>query len=144
MTTPFVTTRERARMIRAERDAAGMSPPVSLADAEKIAGRYLAGDDATPSRIKSTGRALWLQTLAAAGRFKVSLKETARGRHMLERTKRFDVLLNGQPIGEQLYWNTRGYRGALPLPDGHMLDPGEIGITGFRREVARINREARA
>ena len=38
----------------------------------------------------------------------------------------------------------RGYRGALPLPDDRGFDPDEVILTRLRREVARINREARS
>jgi hypothetical protein len=60
----------------------------------------------------------------------------------LRRIWRYDVLLNGQKVG-QLYFNMRGYRGDLPLPDGTKLDIGEKSISAFKREVALINRESR-
>lgn len=69
---------------------------------------------------------------------KVTLKESAR-RHMMERTPRYDVLLNGQRVGE-LYFNMRGYRGTLPLPGGRSFDIGERSLSEFKRTVAAINR----
>lgn len=60
-----------------------------------------------------------------------------------ERHNRWQVLLNGEPWGDPFYYNMRGYRGALPLPDGRSFDPGEVTLTQLRQEVARINREAR-
>ena len=53
------------------------------------------------------------------------------------------VLLNGLPWGDPFYYNMRGYRGVLPLPDGSSFDPGEVSLTQLRREVAQINREAK-
>lgn len=73
----------------------------------------------------------------------VKLVETRRGCAMMERTTRYDVVLNDQRIG-QLSYNMRGYIGYLPLPGGAKLDIGERPIGAFRKEVARINREARA
>jgi hypothetical protein len=74
---------------------------------------------------------------------KVELIETRRGCAMLEKTPRYDVVLNGQRVG-QLTFNMRGYIGYLPLPSGGAVDIGERPISAFRKEVARINREARA
>ena len=61
---------------------------------------------------------------------------------MMERTDRFDVLLNGAKFSE-LSFNMRGYIGYLPTPTGGKLDIGERSITAFRREIAILNREAR-
>ena len=72
----------------------------------------------------------------------VRLVETTRGRHMLETTKRYRITLFGEDAGE-LYFNMRGYVGALPLPGGKSIDIGERPISDYRREVARINREFR-
>lgn len=55
---------------------------------------------------------------------------------------RYDVLLNGEPVSE-LYFNMRGYRGTLPLPGDTFIDIGERPLSEYRREIARINREAR-
>lgn len=55
----------------------------------------------------------------------------------------FWVLLNGKRV-EQACYNLRGYRVGLPLPDGRVLDPGEISLTQLRKEIAKINREAKA
>lgn len=74
-------------------------------------------------------------------KFELSLKEKP-GRHILERTPRYDVVLNGEVKGE-LYFNMRGYQGYLPTPRGFNLDIGEKGISVFKREVAILNREAR-
>ena len=64
--------------------------------------------------------------------------------HFGERHKRWQVLLNGEPWGTPFYYNMRGFRGVLPLPNGGSFDPGEVTLTRLRREVAQINREARA
>ncbi|SEB98405.1 hypothetical protein [Bradyrhizobium erythrophlei] len=74
--------------------------------------------------------------------WKLELQETRRGCQTLEKTPRYDVLLNGARTG-QLYFNIRGYVGYLPTPTGGKLDIGEKGITAFRREVSALNREAR-
>ncbi|SHG89052.1 hypothetical protein [Bradyrhizobium erythrophlei] len=74
--------------------------------------------------------------------FKLELKETRRGCQMLETTKRYDVILNGK-IVDQLWFNMRGYVGYLPTPSGAKLSMPESGISVYRREVARLNREGR-
>lgn len=71
----------------------------------------------------------------------IKLVKTTRGCHMLERTPRYDVLVDGK-LHDQLYFNTRGYVGTLPLPDGSKLDIGECSITEYRKEVAKLNRES--
>lgn len=74
--------------------------------------------------------------------WKLELRETRRGMQMLERTPRYDVVLNGATTG-QLYFNMRGYCGYLPTPRGGKLDIGEKSISAFKREVSRLNREAK-
>ncbi len=73
----------------------------------------------------------------------LSLREAPHKRAICETKMRYDVLLNGQRVGE-LYFNMRGYCGYLPLPDGTNLDIGERGISSFRSEIRRINREAKS
>ena len=63
--------------------------------------------------------------------------------HVLNPHKDWQVLLNGLPWGDPFYYNMRGYRGVLPLPDGSSFDPGEVSLTQLRREVAQVNREAK-
>ena len=70
---------------------------------------------------------------------KVELAATRQGCAICEKEDRYDVLLNGQKFG-QLYFNTRGYVGYLPIHGGHKLDIGEKKISAFRKEVAAINR----
>jgi hypothetical protein len=74
--------------------------------------------------------------------FKITLRETRVGCAICETTPRYDVLVNNIKV-DQLYFNTRGYIGYLPTPDGKKLDIGERSISAFRREVAKINREAK-
>ncbi len=64
--------------------------------------------------------------------------------HFYDPHMNWQVLLNGKPWGDPFYYNMTGYRGALPTPDGLGFDPGEVTLTQLRREVARINREAKA
>ena len=42
----------------------------------------------------------------------------------------------------EMYFNMTGYVGCLPQPCGTPFYFGETGITNYRAEVARINREA--
>lgn len=70
----------------------------------------------------------------------IQLVETREGCAMMERKPRYNVLLKGTKIG-QLYFNVTGYRGTLPTPEGHNLNIGEKGITAYRSEVTRLNRE---
>lgn len=74
--------------------------------------------------------------------FKLTLEKRASP-HVLETKPRYDVLVNGEKRGE-LYYNMRGYRGALRDVHGYSLDLGEAPITAYRREVASLNREAKA
>ncbi|OZB13953.1 MAG: hypothetical protein B7X55_12125, partial [Rhodobacterales bacterium 34-62-10] len=74
--------------------------------------------------------------------FKIRLAEKT-GRHILERQPRYDVLLNGNPVGE-LYFNMTGYVGYLPTICGAKMDIGERGISAYRKEAARLNNEAAA
>ena len=63
--------------------------------------------------------------------FKITLRETRKGLQMMERTPRYEVLLNGEPKLPDgrptaiLYFNTRGYRGVLPFWRGGQMDIGE-------------------
>lgn len=62
--------------------------------------------------------------------------------HVCDPYKNWQVLLNGKPWGDPFTYNMTGYRGVLPMPDGHGFDPGEVTLTQLRREVAWLNREA--
>lgn len=66
----------------------------------------------------------------------------AAPKHMMERQPRYDVMLNGERVGE-LYYNMRGYRGAIPMITGQQLDPGEVSIAAWRKEVAYVNAHAK-
>jgi hypothetical protein len=70
----------------------------------------------------------------------IELVATRQGCQIIEVEDRYDVLLRGVKVG-QLYFNMRGYVGALPTPDGGLLDIGERSIAKYRREVAALNRE---
>lgn len=72
---------------------------------------------------------------------KITFREAPRKRAILEKEMVYDILLNGNYYGN-LSYNMRGYIGYLPLPDGRKFDPGEISFTAFKREAAKINREA--
>lgn len=71
---------------------------------------------------------------------RVELKEAPHKRSMCETKMRYDVLLDGE-LFDTLYFNTRGYCGYLPTPEGQRLDIGERGISAYRAEVRRLNAE---
>ena len=73
--------------------------------------------------------------------FKITLKK--RPKAILQTKPDFDILLNGEVVGPLTY-NMTGYIGYLPLPEGGKMDFGEISLTAYRREIARLNREARS
>jgi hypothetical protein len=68
------------------------------------------------------------------------LVKTWRGCAIAERTPRYEVFLFGKLV-ERLWFNTRGYVGYLPTPDGNIFSPGECSITAYRRQIATLNRE---
>jgi hypothetical protein len=72
--------------------------------------------------------------------YKLELQKTTQGCAMFESQPRYDIILNGEKVG-QLYYNLRGYVGTLPTPDGMQLTIGEQPITTYKREVAALNRE---
>ncbi len=72
----------------------------------------------------------------------IRLIKTTRGRHMLERKPRYDVILDGT-LFDQLWFNMHGYVGSLPLPDGSYLTIGERPIADYKKEVAILNRESK-
>lgn len=76
---------------------------------------------------------------------KLSLRVANHRRAMLETTDRYDLLLNGERVGG-VYYNMCGYLidSGLPLPDGTRLQLPECGLSAIKRQIARINREARA
>ncbi len=55
----------------------------------------------------------------------------------------FNVVLNNKVVGE-LFYNMTGYTGAyMPLPDGGRLALPERAISAWKREVSKLNNEAR-
>jgi hypothetical protein len=72
--------------------------------------------------------------------FKLALRE--RTGTPVQRHPDYDLILNGKVVGE-VYYNMTGYVGMLPQADGTGFTPGETGISAYRAEIARINREAR-
>lgn len=70
----------------------------------------------------------------------IEIIEAPHRRSVAEREMRYEVRLKGQIVGE-LYFNTRGYVGTLPTPEGKNLQIPEGSITSFRREAAKLNRE---
>lgn len=82
-------------------------------------------------------------------KFKLSIVETSTP-HMLERNKRYEVLINGEKLEKitgrsgEIYYNMTGYRGAIPTVDGTFIDPGERPISAFRKIVSEQNTLAKA
>lgn len=74
---------------------------------------------------------------------RIELREAPRKRAMCETKMRYEVYLDGKFFSD-LYFNIRGYVGYLPTAEGHKLDIGEVGISAFRKEIARLNREMAA
>jgi hypothetical protein len=72
----------------------------------------------------------------------IKIVEAPRKRSMCETKMRYDVMLNGE-VFDTLYFNTRGYLGYLPLPGGEKLALPECGISAYKAEARRINREAK-
>jgi len=70
---------------------------------------------------------------------RIQLNKTIKGCEILEKTPRYDVMLNGIKV-DQLWFNMRGYVGNLPLPDGKKLGMPETSISEYRKTIARINR----
>ena len=70
----------------------------------------------------------------------IKLIETRRGCAIAERESRYDVMLDGA-LFDQLYYNMTGYVGYLPTPEGHRLMLPERGISAYKAEVAKLNRE---
>ena len=81
-----------------------------------------------------------VQTRTPSQPFKLALR--AKAKNPFARRPDYDVLVNGEVVGE-VYYNLTGYVGSLPQKDGPDLTLGEQGISVYRAEVARINREAR-
>ncbi|WP_137917061.1 hypothetical protein [Hydrogenophaga sp. 2FB] len=70
----------------------------------------------------------------------IELREAPGRMSLAESNMRYEVLLNGKHFDE-LYFNIRGYVGALPTPEGKRLVLPESSITKFRGEIAKLNRE---
>lgn len=76
---------------------------------------------------------------------RIVLREAPHKRAPIERRQRYDVLVDGKLFSE-LYFNTRGYQATNGVPfvkdDGSIVGMhiGEVGVTEYRREIARANR----
>ncbi len=81
-----------------------------------------------------------VQTHTPSQPFKLALH--AKVKNPFARRPDYDVLVNGEVVSE-VYYNLTGYVGSLPQREGPALTLGEQGISIYRTEVARINREAR-
>lgn len=73
--------------------------------------------------------------------FKITFEESTQ-RHCCQTIPDYHVLLNGKRV-ERLYWNMRGYRGALQMPDGTLFDPGEISLAKFKTIARGIERDVK-
>ncbi len=81
-----------------------------------------------------------VQTRTPSQPFKLALR--AKVKNPFARRPDYDMLVNGEVVGE-VYYNLTGYVGSLPQQNGPALTVGEQGISVYRAEIARINREAR-
>lgn len=74
----------------------------------------------------------------------IKLVENLRERAILERTPRYDVMFFGNRFW-QVHYNMRGYIGYLPCPPDPekvgFLDIGEKGISAFKKEISKLNKE---
>lgn len=70
----------------------------------------------------------------------ITLVKTRQGCSPLEVEPRYNVMLNGV-LFDQLYFNLKGYVGYLPTPEGRKLTIGERGISAYKKEIARLNKE---
>lgn len=68
----------------------------------------------------------------------IEIVEAPNRMSMAETKMRYEVRLNGA-FFDELYFNTRGYVGTLPTPQGSRLSLPEGSITSFRREAAKLN-----
>lgn len=70
--------------------------------------------------------------------------EESKNRAICETTKRYWVLLYGEQFDE-LFWNIKGYRGALPVPSESdkraILEVGEWSLTRVKKEIRELNKE---
>lgn len=76
---------------------------------------------------------------------RLTLVEEPHKRAMLETKMRYAIHVDGVKKAE-LYYNMRGYccNPGIPLYSGGFRDIGERSITAFRKEIAKLNREAKA
>lgn len=70
----------------------------------------------------------------------VTLRPAPNRKAICETEMPYDVLLDGEKVGEA-YFNLRGYRAGIPTPGGGHLDPGEVSLAQLRKDIAHINRE---
>ena len=77
----------------------------------------------------------------------IELVQQKHGGGPFDQHPMYHVILNGEKHGE-LYFNMTGYTGCyLPTPPSEdrdkpgNLDIGERGITAYKNEIARLNRE---
>lgn len=74
--------------------------------------------------------------------FKIELRQSPH-RAIAQTIPDYDVYLNGEKWGE-IYYNMTGYVGYLPCPpNGSKLDMGESSLATYKREVSKLNREAK-
>jgi len=78
---------------------------------------------------------------------RITLEPRPQRMAMLETKMRYAVMLDGKEFSE-LYHNTRGYRGVIPVLGGNgsisRFDPGEVSLATFKREIAAANKELAA
>lgn len=71
---------------------------------------------------------------------RIELREAPHKREICETKMRYDVFLDGK-FFDDLYFNTRGYVGHLPTPEGRKLYIGEESLNAYKQEIKRLNKE---
>ena len=76
--------------------------------------------------------------------FVLALREAPRRQSICETRMRYEITQKGRVVAE-VYFNLLGYcvNPGIPLPEGGHLGLPEMSITGIKREIREINREAK-
>jgi hypothetical protein len=72
---------------------------------------------------------------------KIELKATRRNCSICEKEDRYDIIVDGK-IVDQLYFNLKGYCGAIPFDD-RKITLGEAPISKWKKLIKELNREFR-
>lgn len=73
--------------------------------------------------------------------FRITLEENPN-RAICQTIPDYDIYLNGVKKGKLTY-NMKGYIGYLPTPEGTMLDIGERSLSVYKKEISKLNKDAK-